>query len=68
LNLNRLRCLSDVMPADCFTRMSSPATIRDLVKRADMVDGKITDKAVADAFGLAYTPIDSLACYSQVSG
>jgi alanine dehydrogenase len=32
MNLDRLRYLSDVMPANCFTLMSSPATIRKLVK------------------------------------
>ena len=31
MNLDRLRYLSDVMPANCFTLMSSPATIRKLV-------------------------------------
>ena len=31
MNLERLRYLSDVMPANCFTLMSSPATIRKLV-------------------------------------
>jgi DNA-binding transcriptional regulator YhcF (GntR family) len=29
MNLDRLRYLSDVMPANCFTLMSSPATIRN---------------------------------------
>ncbi|WP_419660531.1 Ald: alanine dehydrogenase [Desulfosarcina variabilis str. Montpellier] len=41
MNLDRLRYLSDVMPANCFTMMSSPATIRDLVKRADVVIGAV---------------------------
>ncbi|WP_320041713.1 alanine dehydrogenase [uncultured Desulfobacter sp.] len=40
-NLNRLRYLSDVMPANCFTLMSSPATIRKLVKQADVVIGAV---------------------------
>ncbi|WP_020589105.1 alanine dehydrogenase [Desulfobacter curvatus] len=40
-NLNRLRYLSDVMPANCFTLMSSPATIRKLVKTADVVIGAV---------------------------
>ena len=41
MNLDRLRYLSDVMPANCFTLMSNPATIRDLVKRADVVVGAV---------------------------
>ncbi|BBO93291.1 alanine dehydrogenase [Desulfosarcina ovata] len=41
MNLDRLRYLSDVMPANCFTLMSSPATIRDLVTRADVVVGAV---------------------------
>ncbi len=41
MNLDRLRYLSDVMPANCFLLMSSPATIRDLVKRADVVVGAV---------------------------
>nr|WP_319392437.1 alanine dehydrogenase [uncultured Desulfobacter sp.] len=41
MNLNRLRYLSDVMPANCFTLMSSPATIRKLVKTADVVIGAV---------------------------
>ncbi len=40
-NLNRLRYLSDVMPANCFPLMSSPATIRQLVKTADVVVGAV---------------------------
>jgi len=40
-NLNRLRYLSDVMPANCFPLMSSPATIRKLVKTADVVIGAV---------------------------
>ena len=39
MNLDRLRYLSDVMPANCFTLMSSPAVVRDLVRRADVVIG-----------------------------
>jgi alanine dehydrogenase len=39
MNLDRLRYLSDVMPPSCFILMSSPATIRDLVTRADIVIG-----------------------------
>lgn len=41
MNLDRLRYLSDVMPANCFLLMSSPATIRDLVKKADVVVGAV---------------------------
>ena len=41
MNLNRLRYLSDVMPANCFTLMSSPAMIRKLVKKADVVIGAV---------------------------
>ena len=40
-NLNRLRYLNDVMPANCFTLMSSPATIRKLIKTADVVIGAV---------------------------
>ncbi|NTV44030.1 MAG: alanine dehydrogenase, partial [Syntrophobacteraceae bacterium] len=39
VNLDRLRYLSDVLPASCFVVMSSPATIRDLITRADIVIG-----------------------------
>jgi alanine dehydrogenase len=41
MNLDRLRYLSDVMPANCFTLMSSPAAVRDLVKKADVVVGAV---------------------------
>jgi alanine dehydrogenase len=41
MNLDRLRYLSDVMPANCFTLMSSPATVRELVKKADVVVGAV---------------------------
>ncbi len=40
-NLDRLRYLSDVMPRNCFLLMSSPATIRDLITRADVVVGAV---------------------------
>ncbi len=43
-NLDRLRYLSDVMPRNCFPLMSTPATIRDLVTRADVVVGAILVK------------------------
>ena len=41
MNLDRLRYLSDVMPANCFFRMSTPATIRELVRQADLVVGAV---------------------------
>ena len=40
-NLDRLRYLSDVMPANCFPLMASPATTRKLVKEADVVIGAV---------------------------
>ena len=41
MNLERLRYLCDVMPANCFPLMSSPATLRRLLKEADMVVGAV---------------------------
>jgi alanine dehydrogenase len=41
LNLERLRYLSDVMPANCFPLMASPAVIRTLVREADVVVGAV---------------------------
>lgn len=41
MNLDRLRYLSDVMPANCVPMMSSPATIRELVKKSDVVVGAV---------------------------
>jgi alanine dehydrogenase len=41
MDLDRLRYLSDVMPANCFTLMSNPETIRKLVKSADVVIGAV---------------------------
>ncbi len=41
MSLDRLRYLSDVMPANCFLLYSSPAAIRDLVTRADVVVGAV---------------------------
>ena len=41
INLDRLRYLSDVMPKNCFTIISSPATIRDLIRQADVVVGAV---------------------------
>lgn len=40
-NLERLRYLSDVMPANCFVLMSTPATIRHLLPLADVVVGAV---------------------------
>jgi len=40
-NLDRLRYLSDVTPANCFLVYSSPATIRDLITKADVVVGAV---------------------------
>jgi alanine dehydrogenase len=41
MNLDRLRYLSDVMPANCFNLFSSPATVRELIKTADVVVGAV---------------------------
>jgi alanine dehydrogenase len=41
MNLQRLRYLSDVMPANCFLLMSSPAAVRKLIKEADVVVGAV---------------------------
>mgnify|MGYP001146249094 CR=1 FL=1 len=41
MNLERLRYLSDVMPANCFLLMSSPATVRKLAKEADVLVGAV---------------------------
>lgn len=41
MNLDRLRYLSDIMPANCIAMMSSPATIRKLIKEADVVVGAV---------------------------
>lgn len=41
MNLDRLRYLSDIMPSNCFPLMSSPATLRKLVKEADVVVGAV---------------------------
>ncbi len=40
-NLEKLRYLSDIMPKNCFPLMSSPAVIRDLITRADVVIGAV---------------------------
>ncbi|MDH3798756.1 MAG: alanine dehydrogenase, partial [Desulfobacterales bacterium] len=41
IDLDRLRYLSDVMPAQCVTLMSSPAAIRDVLPSADLVVGAV---------------------------
>ena len=41
INLDRLRYLSDVMPSNCFLIIFSPATIRKLIKEADLVVGAV---------------------------
>ncbi len=40
-NLERLRYLSDVMPRNCFTVMSTPANIRKFIAEADAVIGAV---------------------------
>lgn len=40
-NLSRLRYLNDIMPPNCFMLMATPATLRDLVTRADVVIGAV---------------------------
>jgi alanine dehydrogenase len=40
-SLERLRLLAEVMPKNCFPVMSSPATIRELIKEADVVIGAV---------------------------
>jgi alanine dehydrogenase len=41
MNLDRLRFLSDIMPANCFMLYSSPAAVRDQISRADVVVGAV---------------------------
>lgn len=41
MNIDRLRYLSEIMPANCRPLMSSPALIRELVKKADLVIGAV---------------------------
>lgn len=41
INLERLRYLSDVMPQNCIPLMSDPATIRELLKEADVLVGAV---------------------------
>jgi alanine dehydrogenase len=40
-DLDRLRYLNDVMPSNCFTSISNPTTIRDLLPKADLVVGAV---------------------------
>lgn len=40
-SIERLRYLSDVMPANCFLLMSNPAAIRKIVPTADLVIGAV---------------------------
>lgn len=40
-SLSRLRYLSDIMPKNCFLLMSSPANIRETIKKADVVVGSV---------------------------
>jgi len=41
MNIDRLRYLSEIMPANCQALMSSPALIRELVKTSDLVVGAV---------------------------
>jgi alanine dehydrogenase len=41
IDLDRLRYLSDVMPAQCVTLMSSPSAIRNVLPNADLVVGAV---------------------------
>jgi alanine dehydrogenase len=41
IDLDRLRYLSDVMTGQCVTLMSSPAAIRDVLPKADVVVGAV---------------------------
>jgi len=43
IDLDRLRYLTDVMPENCFLLMSSPATVRDLIRQADLVVGAVLE-------------------------
>lgn len=40
-NLERLRYLDDVMPANCFPIMSNPTLLRELIIKADVVIGAV---------------------------
>lgn len=41
MNIERLRYLSEVMPSNCRSLMSSPSLIRELVQTADLVIGAV---------------------------
>jgi len=41
IDLERLRYLSDVMPSHCITMVSTPAAIRNILPRADLVVGAV---------------------------
>ena len=41
MNLDRLRYLSEIMPANCTPLMASPALIRELAQTADLVVGAV---------------------------
>ena len=41
MNIDRLRYLSEVMPANCRPLMSSPSLIRELAKTADLIIGAV---------------------------
>ncbi|MBU1341230.1 MAG: alanine dehydrogenase [Proteobacteria bacterium] len=41
MNIDRLRYLSEIMPANCRPLMSSPALTRELVKTSDLVVGAV---------------------------
>jgi alanine dehydrogenase len=41
VDLDRMRYLDDIMPPNCYTVMSSPAAIRELLPKADLVIGAV---------------------------
>ncbi|MGD9007167.1 MAG: alanine dehydrogenase [Desulfobacteraceae bacterium] len=41
VDLDRMRYLDDIMPSNCYTVMSSPAAIRELLPKADLVIGSV---------------------------
>jgi alanine dehydrogenase len=41
IDLDKLRYLNDTAPANCFVVMSSPAAIRELITKADLVIGAV---------------------------
>ncbi len=40
-SIDRMRYLSEIMPANCFPVMSTPATVRRLVQEADLIIGAV---------------------------